>query len=156
MMARTHLAFGALAAALLAPFLSYGNVWRFVILVLIGSLLPDIDHPQSKYGRLIKPVSYPLSYFFGHRGFWHSLYVPSVLLLIGYWQIEYWPVFVGLSVGYVAHLLSDSLTVHGIKFFHPLDFPRVAGFIHTGTMMEELLRYGVLLMLVGYLLVTYF
>ncbi len=152
MMARTHLAFGALAAALLAPYLSYGNVWRFVVLVLFGSLLPDIDHPQSKYGRLIKPISYPLAFFFGHRGFWHSIYIPALMLFIGYWQIDYWPIAVAVSVGYMAHLISDSLTVQGIKFLHPIEHPRVAGFIHTGTMMEELLRYVVLGLLLVVLL----
>lgn len=143
MMARTHLAFGALAAALLAPFFSYGNVWRFGVLVLVGSLLPDIDHPQSKYGRVIKPVSYPLNWIFGHRGFLHSLYIPGAMLGVSYFYNATAPYLLALSIGYIAHLASDSLTVQGIKFFHPITRLRVSGFIHTGTGMESLLRYVV-------------
>ncbi|MFQ5620670.1 MAG: metal-dependent hydrolase [Candidatus Nanoarchaeia archaeon] len=151
MMARTHLAFGALAAALLAPIFSYGNSWRFVVLVLLGSLLPDIDHPQSKYGRKIKPISYPITWMFGHRGFWHSVYVPAVMLGAGYAYTAYWPHLLAVSVGYMAHLFSDMLTVQGIKFFYPVAKLRVSGFIHTGTQMEEVLRYVVLFVLVLFL-----
>lgn len=141
MMARTHLAFGALAAVLLAPFFSYGNVWRFGVLVLFGSLLPDIDHPQSRYGRKLKPISYPISWLFGHRGFLHSLYIPGVMLGSSLLFPNITPHLVAVCIGYCAHLLSDALTVQGIKFFHPLNKIRVSGFVHTGTKMEGLLRY---------------
>jgi len=155
MMARTHLAFGALAAVVLAPFFSYGNIWRFGVLVLFGSLLPDIDHPQSRYGRKIKPISYPISWLFGHRGFMHSLYIPGIFLGSSLLFPALTPHLIAVSIGYVAHLLSDALTVQGIKFFHPLNKIRVSGFVHTGTKMEGLLRYVVWVLVIGYFVVTY-
>ena len=146
MMARTHLAFGALAVVLLSPYFSYGNIWRFGVLVLVGSLLPDIDHPQSKYGRILKPVSYPLSWLLGHRGFLHSLYVPGLMVGGAYLFPVLTPHLIAVAIGYCAHLISDALTVQGIKFFHPLNEIRVSGFVHTGGFLELIL----FLVLVGF------
>jgi len=77
------------------------------------------------------------------------------MLVAGWYYPVYWPHLVGLSVGYMAHLFSDMLTVQGIKFFHPVAKLRMSGFIHTGTQMEEVLRYIVLLILVVFLVYSY-
>jgi len=45
---------------------------------VIGSLLPDVDHPQSWVGRRTRPISTALAATLGHRGVTHS-----ALALIG-------------------------------------------------------------------------
>ncbi|MBO0745105.1 MAG: metal-dependent hydrolase [Candidatus Dormibacteraeota bacterium] len=72
---------------------------------VLGSLLPDLDSPHSTVGRWLH---LPLR----HRGPLHSLLAAAIaalvawLVLRGPWRLA----AVGLAIGYVAHLLADSLT----------------------------------------------
>jgi len=36
-------------------------------------MMPDIDHPQSAFGKRVLPLSIPIATVFGHRGITHSL-----------------------------------------------------------------------------------
>jgi membrane-bound metal-dependent hydrolase YbcI (DUF457 family) len=71
----------------------------------LGSLLPDLDTPSSSLGHW---VHVPL----GHRRPLHSLLAAGVaslalwLTLPAPWRLA----ATGLAIGYVAHLLADSLT----------------------------------------------
>lgn len=88
--------------------------------LVLGSLLPDIDHKQSYLGRRLPFLSAPIQKFFGHRGFTHSLLSLSFLgLATGlYWYVN--PLFFGgLLLGYFSHLLADMATVSGIPLFFP-------------------------------------
>lgn len=137
MIARTHLAFGLLAALLIHPSIG-GNFWIFAIIVLIGSLLPDIDHPGSTLGSRIKPVSTFISATFGHRGFFHSLYIP-IALAIGVWFFGWSSWIMPLAIGYTSHLLGDAVTKQGLNLLHPLSTLRVQGFFETGSATEHVL-----------------
>ena len=64
---KTHLLFGMFLGLLVLPILNPNNSILFVMLVLIGSALPDIDHPNSKVGKWFKPIGW----LFEHRGFFH-------------------------------------------------------------------------------------
>lgn len=100
-----------------------------IIMSVVGSLLPDLDHPSSTLGRKFKFISYPLSSVFGHRGFIHS---PFFCLLIGLLMqffydkvpVEYQHIYLGMSlgvfVGYLSHLALDFLTVSGIPLLSPI------------------------------------
>ena len=87
----------------------------FIILtcIVIGSLLPDIDHPSSKLGR----YAYPLSAVVQHRGFTHSLIsslilpLPAILISTRYYY--------ALVVGYLLHLLADTLNPSGVMWLYP-------------------------------------
>jgi inner membrane protein len=70
----THAAVGALAAFAGAPGAPAGTPWRFGILAVACSVLPDLD-VVSFYYRL------PFHSFFSHRGFFHSLFFGLVLSL---------------------------------------------------------------------------
>lgn len=95
----------------------------------IGGLLPDIDHPTSKVGLKVPPISKTINALFGHRGFTHTL---LALLLFTYFLIfigclfpisirgYLMPLFMGMSIGYGSHLLLDMLTISGIPLFYPL------------------------------------
>lgn len=88
--------------------------------IALGSLLPDIDHPQSYLGRRIPLLSVPINKLFGHRGFTHSL---LSLSLLGIASAFYWAVnplfFGGLLLGYFSHILGDMLTPMGVPLFYP-------------------------------------
>ncbi|MCC0728435.1 metal-dependent hydrolase [Clostridioides sp. ZZV14-6045] len=96
---------------------------------IAGSLLPDIDHPNSSLGSKCKPLSKLLNSRFGHRGFIHSpiLLIVSMLvlfLLVGMvninYQIYYISLIVGIFIGWISHLLLDFITVSGIPIFYPI------------------------------------
>ena len=46
MLGRTHLALGALAGVALEQYFLPSNVNAYYILVLVGAILPDIDHQK--------------------------------------------------------------------------------------------------------------
>ncbi len=78
------------------------------ILYMLGCLLPDIDYPYSRIGRIIYlPIK--------HRTWTHAIYVPAVLLIIGiYVRCVFW-----LGLGYLVHLICDSFSASGISWFYP-------------------------------------
>lgn len=135
MMAYTHMAFGALAGLIVAPFIP-GNKWIFLGIATLSALLPDIDHEGSKINKVL-PVTRLAAKFFKHRGFFHTIWPPLIIYLIA---LQFNQQFYGIAVitGYLAHLFSDSLTKMGINFLHPLATLRVQGFITTGGVWETL------------------
>ena len=68
MMMKTHLAIGAFAVIFLIQHVN--NKLIFISVVLISSLLPDIDSGFSTLGR--KGIFRPLQLFTKHRGIFHS------------------------------------------------------------------------------------
>lgn len=75
MLAFTHLATGVFLASATAMAVKPSHLETQLLILggLIGSLLPDIDHPRSWIGRRILFISLPLSALVGHRGVTHSL-----------------------------------------------------------------------------------
>lgn len=109
----------------------------------LGSLLPDIDHPSSTFGKRIKPLSNLIGYVFGHRGITHSLIAVFVLstLLAERAHIPAWGV--GLIVGYLSHLLGDWLTPAGIPLFWPNKKRWSSPMpFRTGSLVEKLVGIG--------------
>lgn len=119
MLAKTHFTFG------IACWVTYANVRGIPVqplplaLVGLGSLLPDIDHPKSTFGRIIPFLSYPISAVFGHRGITHSFLAAIAAAFIMYmYGAKSW--FVApLVVGYVSHVLGDVVTNSGAPLFWP-------------------------------------
>lgn len=87
--------------------------------VLIGSLLPDIDHPQSVLGRRVRFISVPIHKYFGHRSLTHSI---LFLVLCTYLPIYlgYDAIGAGLGIGIISHILLDLLCPgSGVAFLYP-------------------------------------
>ncbi|MDC8832970.1 metal-dependent hydrolase [Alteromonas gilva] len=93
---------------------SFALTWG---LVMLGVLLPDIDHPDSTIGRRCRWLSYPIHIVFGHRGFTHSLLACALIVLLAYQFEALWIYWV--AVGYFLHLLGDFLTPSGVTLFYP-------------------------------------
>lgn len=97
---------------------------------VIGSLAPDIDHPQSKVGRkfILKPISIFINKVFGHRTITHSIVMlifmttvllSSTLVFTGISNFIYSNLILGFCIGWFSHLFLDALTVDGIPVFYP-------------------------------------
>lgn len=142
MLAKTHIAFGILAALLTLQYAVISNELLFVALVIIGVFLPDIDHSESKINNALK-VTKLVPFFFSHRGFFHSIFA-AVLVFAGLWHLLGFIYGFGLFVGYLSHLLSDALTVSGVNFLHPVATFRIRGPVQTGTLVETLIFLAVI------------
>jgi inner membrane protein len=113
-MFKTHLAIGIFLIAFLLPMVN--NKLVFCLVVLVASLLPDIDIASSYMGQ--KKIFRILQWFVKHRGIIHSFTFCIIVSLIFafYIPILALPFFLGYSF----HLLADSFTVEGIRPFWPL------------------------------------
>lgn len=153
MMAFTHIAVGAATGMILANALGVASRQETWLLAgaVVGSLLPDIDHPKSWLGRRIPFISIPLSSLVGHRGVTHSLIglnivFASVLLSawLGNMSGSAWaPAITGLGIGYASHLLADWLSNTGIPLLWPSRQRFAAPItIQTGSPIEYLIALG--------------
>jgi len=130
MLARTHLVIGAFAMIFFLPHIS--NKLIFIPVILIASLLPDIDSAFSTLGK--SKVLRPLQAFTQHRGMLHSF---TFCVLVAIVFAFYLPVLAfAFFLGYSLHLLADSWTVDGIRPFWPSNVT-VQGKVRVGGFMEE-------------------
>lgn len=135
MMGKTHLASGILAAQLIYPHIPECAL-PTAVGVVIGSLLPDIDEPNSKIGRLLPFISIPYKLlgctlrFIGkllpgelktpfkkvgnalrHRQFSHNGLI--VILIIAFLPLYLMnaytaaAIFMGLAIGSIIHSMLD-------------------------------------------------
>ena len=129
MMAFTHTATGCAATLIVAKLLHAGPLQTVLIMAggILGSHLPDIDHPKSAFGSRVLPLSLPISAIFGHRGITHSLLAVAGMSALAWWALRaaHWqqgftvPMVIGVAVGYLSHLLGDWLTNSGVPLLWP-------------------------------------
>jgi len=139
MLLKTHLIFGLLTALLFIDKVSYKAT--FFVVVLIASILPDVDSMSSFLGRF--KILRPLQWAVGHRGFLHSFsFMVLISLLFAFFIPRLaFPFFIGYGI----HLIADSFTVDGIQPWWPSK-EKMAGKIRTGGIVEQGLFYGILLL----------
>jgi inner membrane protein len=130
----THLAFSFFIGLFAIDFLSVTNSVLFMVILLACSLLPDIDHPDSKIGRFFKPIGW----IFTHRGFFHSLLAGGIFALAAYFLFRNIDVVIAVIVGYSSHLVLDAVNHQGIAFFYPFK-NRLTGFVKSGGIAEYFL-----------------
>ncbi len=127
---KTHLAIGVAVALYFSNFVSSPVI--FIPVVLLTSILPDIDSGFSYLGK--KSFFKPVQWTTNHRGILHSytfcIFVSLILAL--FYPVLALPFFVGYSF----HLIGDSFTVKGIKPFWPLKFIS-KGPVKTGGKIEK-------------------
>jgi inner membrane protein len=112
--------------------------------VLLGSLLPDVDHKNSKINKIL-PITRWIPAVFTHRGFFHSIF-PAIIIYAGFYFAKLEHIGLPLTIGYTSHLASDCLTRLGCNLLHPISTFRVQGPIMTNGIMELITLGGVLLM----------
>ncbi|WP_076414932.1 metal-dependent hydrolase [Shewanella sp. UCD-KL12] len=148
MLFRNHLIVTGAIAVVTVKFGNFdSSIWLQVLMIIMGSLLPDLDHPGSTIGKRVLFISIPLSAFFGHRQITHSLWpFVGVLLLFGADGLMSNEIVLCIAIGYASHLFADILTDSGIPFFWPLQY-RFKSLIpaKTGGVFEYVLAYGLFL-----------
>ncbi len=120
-MARSHVVVGLATWIAAAPLLhlSVANP-VYLGLAVVGSLLPDVDHPKSWVGRRSRPVSTAIAATLGHRGVTHSA-IAVVVLIVLLSQAGYRRGLVSaLALGYLSHLAADMMTPRGLRLAWPL------------------------------------
>ena len=137
MMAKSHVVVGLAAWIGTAPLLHLSPIDPvYLALAVAGSLLPDIDHPNSWVGRRSRPISTAIAASLGHRGLTHSavavIGLVALLLHAGYRQ----GMVSALAVGYLSHLGADMLTPRGLRLAWPLRKSWGLPLCRTGSPME--------------------
>jgi inner membrane protein len=116
----THLAFASvlyLGGATLFGYKPDGIGW---LLAAIASLLPDIDLPPAKIGRLFWFVAVPLERRFGHRTLTHSAVMLLAVAALAAPLLIVQPLYFWAVIGgYWSHLWIDMLNVRGVDLFWP-------------------------------------
>lgn len=132
MLRKTHLAIGLAVGLHLFPIVN--NKLIFLPVLIIASLLPDIDSKLSSLGNF-KPFRV-LQAASSHRGILHSytLCIAISLVFAFFYPIVAFPFFLGYSF----HLLADSFTVQGIRPFWPFKVVS-AGKVTTGGRTEDII-----------------
>lgn len=137
MLLKTHTAFAVLMIILFLDHVN--NKFIFVGMVLVATILPDLDSGFSSYGRHL--IFRPLQWFTKHRGVVHSF---TFAVLISIVLSIFWPIAaLGFFVGYSVHLICDSFTREGIQPFWPFKTKSI-GFIRTGGRIEESLFFSLI------------
>lgn len=131
----THLSFALFLGLLMMSKVALPvNQYVFLALILFASLLPDIDSAESLIGSKVKV----LSFIFKHRGVIHSIFtmmIFGIILLIITPNLYYLLAFV---IGYLSHLMLDSLTPKGIPLLWPAK-KRLNGSFRTTGLVDWLL-----------------
>jgi inner membrane protein len=148
----THLAFGTLIALVSIDFFDIQNKLIFTLIAVLFSIFPDIDDTQSRVGKENKLISRIINFIFGHRGFFHSIYIPLILFFVFY-NINN-ELGAAVLVGYISHLFIDGLTKNGIKPFYPLINRKINGFFKTNSISEKIF-FLIMVLLDLYILLGY-
>lgn len=134
MLAPGHLAFGVATYMALSAFYGHQPGIPDYAAVVVGALLPDIDHPRSQFGRLVPFISIPVANVFGHRGLTHSLLAVVVFMAILFQTMENFgqaapsTVAAALCFGYLSHILADFCTISGVPLLWPYRRRNTRGF----------------------------
>jgi len=139
MLLKTHVMFGIL---MILFFLNHvSSKFLFIGMVLLATVIPDLDSGFSSYGRHL--IFRPLQFFVRHRGVIHSF--TTAIVLSGLVAIWFPVASFGFFMGYSVHLIMDSFTREGIQPFWPLRV-KSSGPLLSGGRIEEVLFLGLVVL----------
>jgi inner membrane protein len=154
MLWRTHFLAGAAAGLIMAGSADIKTAAISTVVAGVSALLPDLDDPNSKMGRVIPIVSWAVKKVVGHRGPLHSLVgtgaaslLAAIFLNLGH--AHYLTPMV--TVGYLSHLIVDSLNPQGCPWLWPLNMHFKIPLVSTGSIIEKMIVTPALLVLCMYL-----
>jgi membrane-bound metal-dependent hydrolase YbcI (DUF457 family) len=125
----THLIFGFLVLLLFSLVLNFPL--HLSLFAFAGVLIPDVDMKIRKF----------------HRKLFHNIWILIILLFLGFiFGIFNRTAAIIFSIGFLSHLIGDSLTHKGIMPLWPIKKPKFNGPLRTGQIEEYLL---ILVLLVG-------
>ncbi|MFS0689028.1 metal-dependent hydrolase [Sporosarcina sp. 179-K 8C2 HS] len=104
-------------SGMVAGYTVTGGDWKGAAVGAVAGVIPDLDEPKSKFGKLFFFVSLPIHSLFGHRTFTHSLLFAFVVGILVYPFAEWWVTYACIG-GILAHITGDMLTGK-VKLFYP-------------------------------------
>jgi len=142
------MAIGVMLALIFLPAVTHK--WTFIIVLLVCTLLPDIDMSQSYLGK--HKILRPIQWFVKHRGVFHSftLAIAVALIFAFYIPILALPFF----LGYAGHLIGDAVTNEGIRPFWPFK-DEIRWKITTNGKSEKIIFYVIVIINIV-LLISFF
>ena len=99
-----------------------------MVAVMLGALAPDIDAKKSQIRYELGPAGLAISSWLQsvgvqHRGLTHygltTIAIIALSALLGWW-LDYLDVGLAFGLGYLSHVLADSLTIAGTPLLWPL------------------------------------
>lgn len=163
LLAKSHISLGLIGGICAYPLAQKCGIAKefylslLLPLILLGSLLPDIDEPKSFIGRKFPLISRIFSISFSHRGFTHFLIFPLIFVAVGAILAHeiITPCFFALSYGIFLHQIGDMMTISGIPhYFFPLSrkkavlLPQFLRF-RTGSIAEKIILICILTPLIA-------
>lgn len=144
----THLACALVIAVPILHVTNHLDVASITALSL-GTLMPDIDEPQSFIGRRTAAgVSHLMNIIFGHRGMTHTICATTLVFFIGIliskWGLLPYYSTTAFTLGYFLHILADSFSKSGVPWLLPFSKKKYkSGFgvmyYTTGSIVEHLI-----------------
>jgi inner membrane protein len=121
MTAPTHISFSLIFYFIIAGVSSLFNVNIGTLsIVVLGSLMPDIDTVTSAIGRTLFPIAAAIEKKWGHRTITHSFVGVGIAGIIAlpvlYFSHNYYYAFL---IGYLSHILIDCCNKKGPTIFWP-------------------------------------
>lgn len=116
----------------------------------LGALLPDIDSPYSTIGRRLPLLAWTIKWTIGHRGIFHSLLMAG-LIGAGISVFNLW-FGAGIAIGYISHLLLDSLNKEGVPLLWPSDKRISIPLISVGGIIERMVVFPALISICLYVI----
>lgn len=115
--------------------------------IVIGSALPDIDHPRSYMAKKLSAFGWIVSRIFSHRGFTHSILFVLILTLIRELSgiafngnaislFDY--TMLGMIVGVSTHIFMDLFVGNGVKLFYPINKKISVTKLKAGSKLEDI------------------
>jgi inner membrane protein len=134
-MFKTHVAFALLLAVIFVQWFDMQHWYLFLFVTVFMAGIPDIDVHKSKFGSKVKPLSWLINLFFGHRGLFHS-FILAIALYFVFSSFGSNTLGAAALLGYSSHLVLDSLTRQGIMPLTPISRFRLRGLIKTGDVVD--------------------
>ncbi len=133
MLFRTHLTFGIFIYLLFFSYLE--NPILTLIGILIGIVIVDLDSKNSMVGK--KWYFRPIQWFTKHRKIFHTVFFGTIITgVLAVLNIE---IGFGFFVGFISHLILDSMTIRGISPLYPLTKRKISGFVKSGGTAEDII-----------------
>lgn len=132
MLLKTHLMIALFVVILF--FQHVNNKITFIIMVMVATVIPDLDTNLSSWGR--HSVFRPIQFFVKHRGVFHSI---TFALVVSFIISVFYPILsLGFFMGYALHIFCDSFTKEGVQPFWPIK-AKSKGVLRSGGKVEETL-----------------
>lgn len=101
--------------------ITHEQIPQLLGIVALGAIAPDIDHTRSYISNKVPVLPYLFAFYTKHRGFTHSaigLTVVALLLYLFHLFLHIDAIkLIAFWVGYLLHIVGDSLSVSGIRDF---------------------------------------